>query len=182
MVPAKLTLVKSNPLRSVLIKFILGPTIYPRVKAYPVGIIGCCVYGTPSIVALVVIPPLVAPINVAFVRFAPVKLEFARVDEDKFAPDKSTNGPTKYPDVTVYAELGSENGSSVDVRIFPDFTPENSAFVKFIARISEPSKLIPLASTPLKSIPRPTMYAGIDSDVTLGFAIRYPVGSTVVLE
>jgi hypothetical protein len=182
LVPDKFTFVKSKPLRSVLIKFMLGPTMYPRVKAYPVGMVGCCVYCTPSIVAVVLIPPLVAPTNMAFVRSAPVRLELVSVDKDKLAPDKSTNGPIKYPLATLYALVGKTVGWSVEVVMIPDFTSENSALVKFIARISENSKLSPLASTPLKSIPLPTIYAGFEKDVTLGFTIRYPLGRTVLLE
>ena len=94
-VPDKLTFVKSNPERSVLIKFILGPIMYPRVNPYPDGSTGFCVYVTLLMVAVVVIPPLVTPMITAFVKFAPVKLVFVSVEFDKFAWVRLMNGPTK---------------------------------------------------------------------------------------
>ena len=94
-VPDKLTFVKSNPERSVLIKFILGPIMYPRVNPYPDGKTGTWLYVIPLMVAVVAIPPLVIPTMVAFVKFAPVKFVFVSVEFDKFAWVRFTNGPTK---------------------------------------------------------------------------------------
>jgi ABC-type transport system involved in cytochrome c biogenesis permease subunit len=69
--------------------------MYPLVNEYPVGIVGKLVYVVPPIMAVVVIPPLLTLTNVEFVRFAPVKFVFVSIAFPKYAPDRSTNGPTK---------------------------------------------------------------------------------------
>jgi hypothetical protein len=66
--------------------------------------------------------------------------------------------------------------------MLPDVTPEKIAFVKFIPVTFDSSKFVPVASTPLRSTFGPVINAGLVDVPDLGFAIRYPLGNTVVLE